>query len=165
MALTEPTSGAYYRYSLRVEILATDAAVLLDAIEGEPFGLAKRLGAEEINRQIRELQIDIQVTSPSRWEDFESDINILSVYLSQDITGLEIHVEPTGDAPKLEGWKIIGRRGETVRLKLDLAWDASDRSIINDDEDIEDAARRWNTLPEWAQVTLRAKHPKLGALG
>jgi hypothetical protein len=163
MALPEPTSAPHYLYSLRVDILATDAAVLLDAIEGEPFGLAKRLGAEEINRQIRELQIDIEATSPSRWDDFENDISILSVYLPQDITGFELHVEPTAGAPKLEGWKIVGRRGETARLKLYLAWDASDSSIINNDVDIEDAARRWNTLPEWTQVALRAKHPQLRA--
>ena len=92
-------ASPHWRYSLRVEIPATDAAILVDALEGEPFGLRARLGAEELQRQIKELVLTVQAASARRWEDFAKDIEILSVYIVGHIVGCEIHVEPTPEAP------------------------------------------------------------------
>lgn len=164
MPLPAPSSVPHYRYDLKVEIPATDAAVLLDALEDEPFGLKARLGEAELRRQIRALDLSVQANTEEQWSDFEADINVLSVYLSQYIIGREIFVQPTEGAPRLEGWKVIGRRGETARLKLDLSWDPADKSVIDGDEDVKDVVRRWPELPEWVRSAMRAKHPTLRAL-
>jgi hypothetical protein len=151
-----------YRYELHVEIPATDAAVLVDALEGEPFGLGKRLGADELNRQIRELELSVRTTSSQRWDDFEKDIEILSIYLPQFIEGREIHVDAGAVPPKVEGWKIVGHRGETERLRLDVSWDEESGAVVGGGDDIADIERRWSTLPSWMQSALRTKHAVLG---
>ncbi|MFP6685837.1 MAG: hypothetical protein VB934_14040 [Polyangiaceae bacterium] len=121
--------ASHYRYLLDVEIHPTDAAVLRDGIDGEEFGLRTRLGAKVLSRQIDEFQLKVDTMSVERWGDFEHDIEILSVYLSQAIEGREVHVEFTGTEPKIEGWKIIGRRGSTERLAIDVYWDAASDEI------------------------------------
>jgi hypothetical protein len=155
---------AYYRYQLHVEVPATDAAVLIDALEGEPFGLRTRLGRDELNRQIAELELSVDETSEERWQDFEGDIQILSVYLSETIEGRELHADVDGAEPRVEAWKILGHRGEVIRLRLDVAWDADSRTFLDRGEDVQDAIRRWQTLPEWIRAALRTRHARLSAL-
>jgi hypothetical protein len=157
-------AGAQYRYDLDVEIPATDAAVLVDALDGEPFGLRQHLGAHELRRQLEGLELHVSQTSPTRWPDFEKDIEILSVYLPEYVEGREIAIEPTGRAPKLEGYRIVGHRGETVRVRLDLTWDAESGTVVHGDDDVQDLERRWASLPAWARSALRTKHPALAAL-
>ena len=56
-----------YRYDLRVEIPATDVGVLIDALEDEAFTLRTVLGAKELERQIREQELVVGVTTEERW--------------------------------------------------------------------------------------------------
>jgi hypothetical protein len=153
-----------YRYDLRVEIPATDVGVLVDALEDEAFTLRTVLGAKELERQIREQELLIGVTTEERWPSFDKDVEILSVYLSQYIIGRELTITPTLGAPKLEGWLVVGRRGETARVDLDLRWDADEEAVVDEGEDVTKLAARWSTLPEWLQSSMRIKFPKLAAL-
>jgi hypothetical protein len=160
-----PTAVApHWRYDLSVEINATDAAVLVDGLAGEPFGLRARLGVEELERRIRELDLRVRAKSDVRWTDFERDIEILSIYLPQDIVGRELHVQEIAGLVAVDGWKIAGRRGETARLWLDVDWDPEALEIVDRGEDVADVIRRWDVLPEWIRSSLRAKHPSLGRL-
>jgi hypothetical protein len=153
-----------YRYDLRVEIPATDVGVLVDALEDEAFTLRTVIGAKELERQIRAQELVVAVTTEDRWPTFDKDIEILSVYLSQYIIGREIVITPTLGAPKLEGFLVVGRRGETERVDLDLRWDADEESVVDDGEDIARLTARWSSLPEWLKSSMRIKFPKLSAL-
>ena len=86
------------------------------------------------------------------------------MYLSQYIIGREIVITPTLGAPKLQGWLVVGRRGETERVDLDLRWDADEEAVVDDGEDVAKLAARWPTLPEWLKSSMRIKFPKLAAL-
>jgi hypothetical protein len=144
----------FYRYDLNVEIPATDVAVLVDALEGEEFSLRDRLGRDELRRQLEQHQLEIEVLSDESWPEFQRDIETLSAYLSEPISGREIYVEPGPDEPLIQGWVILGRRGESERLTLDLAWDADASAIVDRGIHKEEARRRWNDLPEWTHASL-----------
>ncbi len=153
-----------YRYDLRVEIPATDVGVLVDALEDEAFTLRNVIGAKELERQIRAQELVVAVTTEDRFATFDKDIEILSVYLSQYIIGREIVITPTLGAPKLDGALIVGRRGETERVDLDLRWDADEEAVVDEGEDLVKLAARWSTLPEWLRSSMRIKFPRLSAL-
>jgi hypothetical protein len=165
VSTTESSPGpVQYRYDLRVEIPATDVGVLVDALEDEAFTLRTFLGAKELERRIREQELVVAVTTEERWPSFDKDVEILSVYLSQYIIGREILITPTLGAPKLEGWLVVGRRGETERVDLDLRWDADEEAVVDEGEDVPKLAARWQALPEWLKSSMRIKFPKLAAL-
>src|SRR5262245_38814718 len=80
----------FYRYELNVEIPATEVAVLVDALDGEAFSLRERIGKEELRRSLEEQQIQLDVRSDEIWPAFQRDIETLSTYLSEPISGREI---------------------------------------------------------------------------
>lgn len=153
-----------YRYDLKVEIPATDVAVLVDALEDEAFTLRKFLGAQVLERQLREQELVVAATTEERWPGFDKDVELLSVYLSDYVIGREMIIEPTQGAPRLEGWLVVGRRGETARVDLDLRWDAEEEAVVDEGEDVPKLAARWSTLPEWLKSSMRIKFAKLAAL-
>jgi hypothetical protein len=161
MSANATPTGKRFRYLLSVEIHPTDAAVLRDALEDEPFGLKKRMGAAALNRQIDAFEISVDTVSTERWEDFDKDIEILSVYLSEYIEGTEIEIEDTAGAPVLHAWKIVGRRGEVIRLEREVQWDAKESAIVIGEEALKPLEKRWKSLPEWVRDGMRAKHPHL----
>jgi hypothetical protein len=146
-----------WHYRLHADVHPTDAAVLRDAIDGEPFGLRERVGGAELGRMLDAFVIDVDVASDERWAELDNDVSILSLYLSQEqITASEI-AEGPGDA--LRAWRIVGRRGQTVRLELEVGRDAG--SIVLGEEDLDALEARWATLPDWARASLRHKFPDL----
>ena len=144
----------FYRYQLDVEIPATEVAVLVDALEGEAFSLRERIGKDKLRRQLEGQQIHLDERSDERWPDFQRDLETLSAYLSEPISGRETCVVPGPGEPSLEGWVILGRRGETERLALDLAWDADAQAVVDRGTDLKEARRRWKELPEWVRSSL-----------
>lgn len=152
----------FYRYDLNVEIPATEVAILVDALDGEEFSLRERIGNAELRRQLEEQQITLDVRSDESWPDFQRDIETLSAYLSEVIAGREICVDPGPREPLLKGWVILGRRGETERVALDLAWDASAQTPVVRGVDMREARRRWQDLPEWVRSSLKNKGAGLG---
>jgi hypothetical protein len=156
---------SFYRYDLRVEIPATEVAVLVDALEGEEFSLRQRIGKEELRHQLEEQEIKLDVRLDERWPDFQREIEALSAYLSEPISGREIHVEPNPGQPLLDGWVILGRRGQTERLALDLAWDAEAQALVDRGIDMKEARRRWKELPEWVHASLKNQGAGLGGTG
>lgn len=157
----------HYRYQLRVPIEPTDQGTLIDALEDEPSVLVERLGRAEINRRIKEGELTFEARSIEKIEAFDRDIEILSVYLSQYIIGREWFVRPTRGADIVQGWKVVGRSGEVVRLLLDFRYRPNDQDQeegIERDEDLEDLIERWSGLPTWIRDAMRIKYPRLRAL-
>lgn len=154
----------HYRYRMRVDVEPVDARMLRDALEDEPFGLRERYGMAEIERQLEAFELVVDTSSMERWDDFGSDLEIVSVYLSQYVVGHEIEVSPTKGAPRLRAWKIVACRGESVRLDCDVLWDHREGRVELHDENLEAVVDRWAELPEWLRNALRLKYPKLSAL-
>ena len=152
----------FYRYQLEVDIPATEVAVLVDALEGEAFSLRERIGKEELRRQLEEQQIKVDLHSDQLLPSFQRDIETLSAYLSEPISGRETHVVPGPGEPLPKGWVILGRRGETARLALDLAWDTGAQAVVDHGVDMEEAHRRWKDLPEWVRSLLTNQGAGLG---
>jgi hypothetical protein len=159
-----PVAEPHYQYLLDVEIEPTDVGMLRDALEDEPFEIGERMGKDELARALNDGSLRFEAHSVDRLPHFERDVGMLSVYLSQYIRGREVYVRPTQGAPILRGWMIVGRLGETVRLELDLLWDARAETIDDRGPDVDDAATRWRELPEWARDALRLEHPRLRSL-
>lgn len=157
-------SKHHYRYRMQVDVEPVDARMLRDALEDEPFGLRERYGMAEIERQITDFELVVDTSSMERWDDFQSDLEILSVYLSQYVTGHEIEVVPTRGAPLLKAWKLVACRGESVRLDCDVLWDPREGRVDLHGENLEAVVDRWSDLPEWLRNALRLKYPKLSAL-
>lgn len=142
----------FYRYDLTVEVPATEVAVLVDALEGEQLSMKTRLGWPDMRAQIQEEQrLSIEILSDDAWPDFENDIRAISVYLAEPIAGREVFVAPGGDEPVLEGWAVVGRRGETARVPLSLAWDEEQNMLV--DQGVDHAALELGSegLPEWVR--------------
>lgn len=152
----------FYRYELKVEIPPTEVAVLVDALSGEEFSVRERLGKDELRRQLEAHELAMTVVSDERWPEFQRDIETLSVYLSEPISGREFYVEPGPAEPLLKGWVILARRGVSERLALDLAWDADAQALVDRGIDKNEAHRRWKELPEWIRSSFSNQEPYLG---
>ena len=164
LAADGPSATPHFRYQLEVDVEPTDAPVLKDALEDEPFGLRERYGMQMLRDQLDEHALHIASSSTERWDDFEGDLEILSIYLSQYIVGYEVHVRPTAGAPLLSAWKIIARRGEVLRVEAEVTWNAPSRSVEVGDEDLARIVDRWQELPEWMRNAMRIKYPHLRKL-
>jgi hypothetical protein len=154
----------FHRYALRVDVPATEVAVLADALDGDDVRLKDRIGKDELARQLAEQRIVLAAEPAERWTDFGRDFETLSTYLSEPIVAQELHAEPVaGGPPRVEGTRLLGRRGQVTRLALDVAWDEARHTLVDRGVDMEAAERRWSELPPWVQATLR--HGNTGAGG
>jgi hypothetical protein len=145
----------FHRYDLDVEVPATEVAVLVDAMEGERLSMKTRVGWPSLKEQLeKEQRITVQVLSDDAWPDFENDICALSRYLSEPITGRDVYVEPGEDAPFLQGWLVIGRRGETARVPLLLTWDEDANALVDRGVDKANLEPKWAELPAWVRDAL-----------
>ena len=106
--------------------------------------------------------LELDVRSDECWPDFQRDIETLSAFLSEPISGREVRVEPGPGEPLLKGWVILGRRGETERVALALAWDAGAQALVIRGIDMREARRRWPELPEWVRSSLTNQGARLG---
>jgi hypothetical protein len=158
----ETSTSPQYRYRLRVEIPATEVAVLVDGLDGGDFSLRERMGRDELRRQLENQVIDVDVLSETSWPEFERDIETLSRYLSEPIHGREIHVEPGPTEPLREGWVVLGWRGETARVALDLGWGQDAMAVVDRGIDEAAARRRWDELPGWVRSSITHRQAALG---
>jgi hypothetical protein len=157
-------SKPFHRYALAVEIPATEVAILADALDGERFSLGDRLGSEELAKQLEEQLLHVELQSEAAWPEFQKDIETLSVYLSEPISGREFHVEPGGETPRLEGWLILGNRGETERIALDLAWNPESGELVDRGIDERQLQGQLPSLPDWARNMLTRRATLEGGL-
>jgi hypothetical protein len=151
--MTRPTKP-FWQYDLKIEIPATEVAILVDALDGEKLSLRDRLGEHQLRRQLEEQEIKVELIADERWPDFQRDIETISTYLAELISGRELHVEVTPEGPSVTGWAILGRRGKSERLALDVGWNPDEQVVVDRGIDKREARQRWNELPEWVRGSL-----------
>jgi hypothetical protein len=147
----------FFQYDLDIEIPATEVAVLVDALDGEKLSLRDRIGKDKLRRQLEEQEISVHLRADETWSEFQRDIETISNYLAESISGRELHVEATPQGPAVKGWLILAWHGASERLALDVAWSAEDQVAVDRGVDKEAARLRWNELPDWVQRTVAGR--------
>lgn len=156
--------SASYRYLLDVEIDGSERGHLIDALEDEPFELRNILGEAQMNAQLKEgrLLYDGDATERQPW--FGEVIEVLSVYISSYIYGLEMAETRVDGKRTVELLKHIGRRGERIAVPLTHTIEFPSGEITPGDEDLDYLEANWAKLPRWAQDGFRIKYPVLRRL-
>lgn len=153
-----------YRYLMDLEIDGVDRGHLADAIEDEDFPLADAMGAEELDARIRAGRLAIDAETDERLEWFARTIEILSIYLSTYVTGLEIAESREDGERRVEVLKYAGRRGEVIAVPLTWSVAFPSGEIEPGEEDEAWLEKNWSALPRWAQDAYRLKFPMLRRL-
>jgi hypothetical protein len=155
-----------FRYIMDQEIDAMDLEALSSGLEDEPqFALGALLGEGGLAAQLAGGALTFDVAVPERFESFGKCIEILSVYLPEYVSGIEIAVDldASGRRRRVECWRYIGRGGEVVRVALQHAI-ALDREVLPGPEDVVELRARWRELPQWARNAFKLTYEELGDL-
>lgn len=155
-----------YRYLMDLEIDGVERGHLADAIEDEDFPLADAMGAEELDARIRSGRLAIDAETEDRLPWFAQTIEILSIYLSTYVTGLEIAEsrDASGTRDGVEILKYVGRKGDVIAVPLEHTIAFPSGEIEPGEEDVTHLEKNWSALPRWAQDAYRLKFPLLRRL-
>ena len=148
------------------EIDAMDLESLTSGLEDEPdFSLGALLGHEALAAQLTEGALMFDVVTSERFEPFGKCIEILSVYLPEYVSGIEIaeSLDGAGRRRGVECWRYVGRSGEVVRVALEHAI-GFDRGVVAGAEDVADLRARWRELPQWARDAFKLTYGELADL-
>ncbi len=159
-------SPVLYRYLMDLEIDGVERGHLADAIEDEDFPLSDAMGADELDARIRSGRLAIDAEMEERLEWFGRTIEILSIYLSTYVTGLEIAEsrDESGTRDQVEVLKYVGRKGEVIAVPVTWTVAFPSGEIEPGEEDEGWLERNWSALPRWAQDAYRLKFPMLRRL-
>lgn len=95
------------------------------------------------------------------WVGFESDIAVLSQCLPHTLVRgvcvLEVQ-DDDGKTLRVHAEKIVGRRGETVRIPLRPRVRGQEFVVTDALEDLDALHERWASYPRWTQNALRRKY-------
>lgn len=155
-----------YRYLMNHAVSGEDLESLVSGLEDErEFRLAELVGAGELKQMLDIGLLKFDVESDKRFFNFGGSIAIVSVYLAEYVTGVEV-VEVLDFAHKrsrVECWRFIGRQGELVTVPLEYAV-ALDREIIPGREDLARLRELWRELPGWARNAYKLTFDELADL-
>lgn len=153
------------QYLLDLEIDGTESNHLADAIEDEPFPLTDLIGIEAVQAQIRDGRLLFETQSDERLPWFKDAIEILSVYVSSYVTGIELLQTHDEDGKRhIEILKYVGRKGDVIAVPLTHTIEFPSGDIVPGHEDIGHLEKNWTALPRWAQDAYRLKFPVLRRL-
>lgn len=155
-----------YRYMLDLEIDGVERGHVADAIEDEDFPLGDVLGWDVLDEQIRSGRVVWNVETEERVPWFGKVIEVLSVYVTSYVTGVEVAEsrDESGTRDGLELLKYVGRKGEVIAVPLTHTVAFPSGVITPGAEDLEHLEKNWEALPRWAQDAYRLKFPELRRL-
>lgn len=150
-----------YRCALDLEIPADERRELAEAIEIELAGTTMEIDVPALATSARAGRIRLHYLREHPWEHFEPLIALFSVHLHELVRGVSTveSLDDDGTLQEVRAEKIIGRRGETVRLPLLPDARPDGVHVDPDREDLDAIRARWSALPRWVQDGLRRKYP------
>jgi hypothetical protein len=151
-----------YRCALDVEIARARRRPVLEALTGAPLGLRRHLGAAALEAAVRAGRLRVHYLRDEPWRDFEVDIARLSAVLpNQLVRAVQVEElqDEEGRTLKVTADKLVGRRGEVVRLPLRVERRDDGFHVDDEHEDLDRLRPRWSAYPRWVQDALRRKHP------
>ena len=153
-----------WRYHLDLAIEGLDRQNLVDALEGEDLGMFEDLPREDAYESIRGGRLRYDAARGDPMPGFPKDLAVLSLFLFQIVKGLEVAERYAAEnvTDDVRAWKVVARRGEWVRIPLEVRRDDGGRFVVDDDaDDLEVMRARWASYPPWFQDGMRRKHPSL----
>src|SRR6266513_1312283 len=116
--------GGRYRYLLQHSISGEDLEALTSGLEDErEFRLAELAGAAPLAQMLKDGELDIDVETGERFFAFGGAIEILSVYLPEYVSGIEIveELDIGLKRTRIECWRYVGRKGELITVPMQYA--------------------------------------------
>jgi hypothetical protein len=135
------------------EVDAVDLESLCSGLEDEPgFNLADLLGAKDLAAMLASGEIRFDVPRLDRFHGFGTCVEVISVYLSEYVSGIEVVEELDASARRtaVRCWRYVGRRGELVKVPLEHAISLT-REVLPGREDVAALRAMWPELPQWAR--------------
>jgi hypothetical protein len=155
-----------YRYIVQHPISGEDLEPLVSGLEDEQdFRLAELIGQDALKGMLATGEVEIDVTVPQRFFAFGSCLAILSVYLPEYVSGVEVveELDLGHRRSKVECWRYVGRQGDLLTVPLQYAL-SLDREIIAGREDVAQLRLLWRELPDWARVAYKLTFDELADL-
>jgi hypothetical protein len=153
-----------WRYHARIDASGTDRQNLPDCLEGEDLACFQFQDRETCYEQIRAGEWTIAGAFAEPYVAFPQDLAIVSLYLFQIVKGVEISERYVSrdKVDDVRAWKVVARRGEWVKVALQVGRDDLGAFHVNaDEEDLEVVRARWADYPLWFHDGMRRKHPTL----
>lgn len=160
-------AGVLWHYHLDVEIDGSDRQNLPLALEGEPLAFERHVGGrEQTDEMIRRGRLTFRKTLEAPLSGFDEDVRLLATFLFAVVRALEVREEvPAGtDVTKVRATKILGCRGDVVRVRLEVRVDEGRLVVDPERDDVDDIAARWSEFPRWFQDGMRKKHSRLARM-
>ncbi len=158
--------GGRYRYLLDHPISQEDLESLQSGLEDETdFRLAELVGKDDLARMLDRAHLLFDITVGQRFFAFGGAMEVLSVYLPEYVSGVEIVEELDHGLrrSRVECWRYVGRQGELLTVPLTFAV-GLDREIIAGKEDTAALRKLWRELPQWARDAYKLTYDELADL-
>ena len=155
-----------YRYIVQHTVSDEDLEPLVSGLEDEhDFRLAELVGAEALAGMLSERTITLDITVPERFFAFGNCLAILSVYLPEYVSGIEVveQLDIGHRRADVECWRYVGRQGDLLTVPLEYAI-SLDREIVVGREDVRKLRSMWKELPAWARVAYKLTFDELADL-
>ncbi len=153
-----------WRYDLRVEPSGTDRQNLPLCLEGENLALFSYVDREEVYDALRGGRFIFAESFRAPLRPFPHDVAAFSAYVFDIVTGIEVaerYVDETR-TDDVRAWKVVARRGEWVKVPLEVQQPEPGRFEVDPDEEDQGVLRaQWTTYPRWFQDGMRFKYPQL----
>ncbi len=155
-----------YRYLIDHSISREELEPLQSGLEDEAgFRLAELVGKSALEQMLHAAHLEVDVTVAERFFAFGAAIEILSVYLPEYVSGVEVvELFDAGLRPaRIEVWRYVGRRGELLTVPLSYALSLQ-REVIAGKEDLVQLRQLWPRLPQWARDGYKLSYDELADL-
>src|SRR5260221_9072065 len=155
-----------FRYVMNVEVDAMDLEPLQSGLEDEPgFQLGRLVGEKELGAMLADGELRFDLTVEARFHDFGACLEVLSVYLSEYLSGVEVveELDGAGRRASVRCWRYVGRRGELIKVPLEHAISMG-REVVPGREDVSALREMWPGLPQWARDAYKLTFDELADL-
>ena len=153
-----------WRYEMHLLLEGTDGQSLQQCLEEEELAMFETVSREEAYRQMGEGEFLFRESFDEPLARFPQDIATISAYLLQIVHGVEVAERYVSEnrTDDVRAWKVVGRRGEWVKVAL-LVEELDDGGfcIDPDREDLQIVIARWGDYPGWFKDGMRFTYPRL----
>jgi hypothetical protein len=149
-----------------LEIDAMDLEPLASGLEDEPsFCLPALVGKDAFAHMLELSRLEFDARAKDRFHGFGESLSVISVYLSEYVSGVEIveELDASGRRSSVRCWRYIARRGELVKVPLEHAI-GMDREVVPGLEDVAALRAMWPDLPQWARDAYKLTFDELADL-
>ncbi len=165
--VSDDFAGVLWHYHLELPVEGSDRHNLPLALEGETLAFEPHAGGRAaVEEMIRRGSLRFRKTLESELSGFDEDVRVLAMFLFTVVRAIEVREEvPSGtDLNRVRATKILGCRGDVVRVPLVVLVEEGRLVVDPERDDVDWIASRWASFPRWFQDGMRKKHARLSRL-